>query len=141
MELYQLTAEKLSAMLAARECSSEEVTRSVLSRMEQKEPEIAAYVTICGEEALKQAAEIDARRAAGEALHPLAGIPIGIKDNICTRGVRTTCSSRMLENFVPPYDAFVMEKLNAAGAVMLGKLNMDERDAGRRWPRLVQSPG
>ena len=102
MELYQLTAEKLSAMLAAGECSSEELTRSVLARMEQKEPEIAAYVTVCGETALRQAAEIDARRAAGETLHPLAGIPIGIKDNICTRGVRTTCSSRMLGHFVPP---------------------------------------
>ncbi|HIS76220.1 MAG TPA: Asp-tRNA(Asn)/Glu-tRNA(Gln) amidotransferase subunit GatA [Candidatus Merdivicinus excrementipullorum] len=126
MELYQLTAEQLSAMLAKKECSSEELTRSVLNRIEQKDGEIGAYLTVCGEEALKKAAEVDAKRAAGENLHPLAGIPVGIKDNICTRGIRTTCASRMLENFVPPYDAFVMEKLHQADAVILGKLNMDE---------------
>lgn len=126
MELYQLTAEKLSAMLANKECSSEELTRSVLNRIEQKDGEIGAYLTVCKEEALKKAAEVDAKRAAGEVLHPLAGIPMGIKDNICTRGIRTTCASRMLENFVPPYDAFVMEKLHKADAVILGKLNMDE---------------
>ncbi|HIV19247.1 MAG TPA: Asp-tRNA(Asn)/Glu-tRNA(Gln) amidotransferase subunit GatA [Candidatus Merdivicinus intestinigallinarum] len=126
MELYQLTAEQLSAMLAKKECSSEELTRSVLKRIEQKDGEIGAYLTVCGEEALKKAAEVDAKRAAGEQLHPLAGIPVGIKDNICTRGIRTTCASRMLENFVPPYDAFVMEKLHQADAVILGKLNMDE---------------
>ncbi len=126
MELYQLTAEKLSAMLANKECSSEELTRSVLNRIEQKDGEIGAYLTVCKEEALKKAAEVDAKRAAGEVLHPLAGIPMGIKDNICTRGIRTTCASQMLENFVPPYDAFVMEKLHKADAVILGKLNMDE---------------
>ena len=113
-------------MLAKKECSSEELTRSVLNRIEQKDGEIGAYLTVCGEEALKKAAEVDAKRAAGENLHPLAGIPVGIKDNICTRGIRTTCASRMLENFVPPYDAFVMEKLHQADAVILGKLNMDE---------------
>ena len=113
-------------MLAKKECSSEELTRSVLNRSEQKDGEIGAYLTVCGEEALKKAAEVDAKRAAGENLHPLAGIPVGIKDNICTRGIRTTCASRMLENFVPPYDAFVMEKLHQADAVILGKLNMDE---------------
>ena len=113
-------------MLAKKECSSEELTRSVLNRIEQKDGEIGAYLTVCGEEALKKAAEVDAKRAAGENLHPLAGIPVGIKDNICTRGIRTSCASRMLENFVPPYDAFVMEKLHQADAVILGKLNMDE---------------
>lgn len=126
MELYQLTAEKLSAMLANKECTSEELTQSVLRRIEAKEPEIKAYLTVCGEEALKKAKEVDQKRAAGEKLHPLAGIPMGIKDNICTRGIKTTCASRILENFVPPYDAFVMEKLHAADAVILGKLNMDE---------------
>ena len=126
MELYQLTAEKLSDMLANKECSSVEVTQSVLGRIESKEPEIGAYLTVCREEALNRAAEIDEKRAKGESLSRLAGIPVGIKDNICTRGIRTTCASHILENFVPPYDAFVMDKLNDAGAVVLGKLNMDE---------------
>lgn len=126
MELYQLTAEKLSGMLAKGECSSVELTRSVLDRIERKDGEIGAYLTVCKDEALKKAAEVDAKRASGEQLHPLAGIPIGIKDNICTRGVKTTCASHILENFIPPYDAFVMEKLHAADAVILGKLNMDE---------------
>ena len=126
MELYQLTAEKLSELLAKKECSSVELTRSVLDRIQKKDPEIGAYLTVSGEEALKKAAEVDEKRGKGETLSPLAGIPMGIKDNICTRGIRTTCASRILENFVPPYDAFVMEKLHAADAVILGKLNMDE---------------
>ena len=126
MELYQLTAEKLSELLAKKECSSVELTQSVLDRIQKKDPEIGAYLTVSGEEALKKAAEVDEKRGKGETLSPLAGIPMGIKDNICTRGIRTTCASRILENFVPPYVAFVMEKLHAADAVILGKLNMDE---------------
>lgn len=126
MELYQMTAETLSQAMAKGECSSVEATRSVLGRIEKKDKETGAYLTLCGETALEQAAEVDKKRAAGEKLPPMAGIPVGIKDNICTRGVRTTCASRMLENFVPPYDAFVVEKLRQAGAVVLGKLNMDE---------------
>ena len=126
MELYQLTAEKLSELLAKKECSSVELTQSVLDRIQKKDPEIGAYLIVSGEEALKKAAEVDEKRGKGETLSPLAGIPMGIKDNICTRGIRTTCASRILENFVPPYDAFVMEKLHAADAVILGKLNMDE---------------
>lgn len=126
MELYQLTAEKLSELLAKKECSSVELTQSVLDRIKAKDGEIGAYLTVCGEEALKKAAEVDEKREKGESLSALAGIPMGIKDNICTRGIRTTCASRILENFVPPYDAFVMEKLNAKDAVILGKLNMDE---------------
>ena len=82
MELYQLTAEKLSGMLAKGECSSVELTRSVLDRIERKDGEIGAYLTVCKDEALKKAAEVDAKRASGEQLHPLAGIPIGIKENI-----------------------------------------------------------
>lgn len=126
MELYQLTAEKLSELLEKKECSSVELTQSVLDRIKAKDREIGAYLTVCEEEALKKAAEVDEKREKGESLSALAGIPMGIKDNICTRGIRTTCASRILENFVPPYDAFVMEKLNAKDAVILGKLNMDE---------------
>ena len=126
MELYQLTAEKLSELLEKKECSSVELTQSVLDRIKAKDGEIGAYLTVCEEEALKKAAEVDEKREKGEPLSALAGIPMGIKDNICTRGIRTTCASRILENFVPPYDAFVMEKLNAKDAVILGKLNMDE---------------
>ena len=126
MELYQLTAEKLSELLEKKECSSVELTQSVLDRIKAKDGKIGAYLTVCEKEALKKAAEVDEKREKGESLSALAGIPMGIKDNICTRGIRTTCASRILENFVPPYDAFVMEKLNAKDAVILGKLNMDE---------------
>ncbi len=126
MEIYELTAHELSEYIRKGELSAEEVTRAVFSRIHEVEKDIQAYVTLTEEMAYAQARRIDERRRAGEELGPLAGIPVGIKDNICTKGIRTTCSSRMLENFVPPYNATVIERLEAAGAVITGKLNMDE---------------
>ena len=125
MELYQLTASELAQMLRNKECSSEEITKSVLNRIKETEDRVGSYVTITEETALEQAKVVDARLAAGEALSPLAGIPISVKDNICTKGIRTTCSSKMLSNFEPPYNATVIEKLSAQEAVIIGKLNMD----------------
>ena len=126
MELYRLTAAELSRMIRNKEVSSTEVTKSVFSRIKEKENEIEAYVTLNEEGALKKAAEVDEKIARGENLSSLAGIPVGIKDNICTKGLRTTCSSKMLSNFVPPYNATVINKLEAADFVCSGKLNMDE---------------
>ena len=125
MELYEYSAHELSKMLSEKKCSSEELTKSVLDRAAATEEKVGAYLTVCGEEALKKAREVDEKRAK-EALHPLEGIPIGIKDNISTKGLLTTCASKMLFNYVPPFDAFVMKKVNAADMVVTGKLNMDE---------------
>ncbi len=126
MELFQLTAHQLAEMLKKGEASAEEITRAVFARIYEVEDRIQAYVTVTEETAYQAAKEIDRKRREGEIPGPLAGIPAGLKDNLCTRGTRTTCSSRMLENFVPPYDATVVKKLAAAGAVFTGKLNMDE---------------
>ncbi len=126
MELYRMTAAELSRMLAEKKVSSKEITQSVLARIADNDRKIKAYLTVDAEGALRQAETVDEKRMKGEALPPLAGIPVAIKDNICTRGLRTTCASRMLENFVPPYDATVIQKLKAAGVVFPGKLNMDE---------------
>lgn len=125
MELYEKSAHELSEMLSKKECSSEEITLSVLDRAEATEPQVGAYLTICREEALKKARELD-ERLTKQARHPLAGIPIGIKDNISTKGLLTTCASKMLYNYVPPFDAFVMERVNGADMIVTGKLNMDE---------------
>lgn len=124
--LYKKSAAELSKMLKKGECSSVELTKSVLDRIEATDERVGAYVTVCADEALKTAAEIDAKRAGKEELSPLAGIPIAIKDNICTKGLLTTCSSKMLYNFKPPYNATVIEKLNKCGVVIPGKVNMDE---------------
>ena len=93
MELFEHTAAQLSDMLAKKECSSEELTASVFDRIHSIEPEIGAYITLCEDLALKQAKDVDARRISGEELAPLAGIPIGVKDNICTKDILTTCAS------------------------------------------------
>jgi len=108
------------------ELSARDLTEAALARIEAVEPQIHSFLDICRERALADADRIDARRSAGEDLPPLAGIPVAIKDNLCTRGIRTTCSSRMLEHFVPPYESTVTERLWQAGAVLIGKTNLDE---------------
>ena len=126
MEYYEMTAVELSDLLKSRDCSAVEITKSVLDRIRLVENRVEAYVTVTDELALKQAEAVDRKISAGELLSPLAGIPIGVKDNICTKDILTTCSSKMLYNFVPPYHATVMNKLLAADAVIIGKCNMDE---------------
>lgn len=126
MELYQKTAAELSAMLKSGEISSVELTKDVLARTAQVDGEVGAYIRVTEAEALKTAEEIDRKRAAGEELSPLAGIPVAVKDNISTKGVNTTCASKMLENYVPFYNATVVDKLNEAGLVITGKTNLDE---------------
>lgn len=126
MRLYEKTASELSEMLKNKECSAVELCNDVLARINETENKIGAYVTVAEESAKENAKKIDKAMAAGEKLHPLAGIPIGIKDNISTKGIRTTCSSKMLENYVPPFDATVMNKINNAGMTVIGKMNMDE---------------
>ncbi len=115
----QLTIHEVSQLLKSRQVSSCELTRAALEQIQKVEPQVKAIVTITEELAIKQAKQADERIARGEG-SPLNGIPALIKDVICTRGVRTTCSSEMLENFVPPYDATVMEKLNDCGVVVVG---------------------
>lgn len=126
VELFEKSAHELSQMLKNKECSSVEITESVFKRIEETESRVDAYLTLNKENALNKASEVDKKLSAGENLSPLAGIPIGIKDNISTKGIRTTCASRMLSEYVPPFDAFVMNKVNEADMVVTGKLNMDE---------------
>ena len=121
----QLTIHEAHQLLKAKQLSSVELTRAILERIYQLEPKVSTLVTITDELAIKQAEKADKLIASGDT-NPLTGIPVLIKDNMCTKGIRTTCSSRMLENFVPPYDATVVEKLNDRGAVVIGKSNMDE---------------
>ncbi|GAI31405.1 unnamed protein product, partial [marine sediment metagenome] len=120
-----MTIYEAHRLLKTKQLSSVELTKACLERIHRVEPKVHALVTITDELALKQAQKADELIAAGD-VNPLTGIPVLIKDNICTKGIRTTCSSRMLENFVPPYDAAVVERLNKCGAVVLGKTNMDE---------------
>ncbi len=126
MELYEMTAHELAGKLAAREVSAREVTDSVLDRIGDVEGHVKAYVSVTEGIAQAQADAVDAARMRGEMLSPLAGIPLALKDNLCTTGIETTCSSKMLRGFLPPYNATVVEKLQAAGSVFVGKANLDE---------------
>ena len=126
MNVEKLTVKEILKGLDKKEFTSVELVNAYFDRIEKYENEIGAFVTLTKEEALKAAEESDARRANGEKLGALEGVPIAIKDNMCTKGIKTTCSSRMLEDFIPPYDATVIEKLKEAGAVIIGKTNMDE---------------
>ena len=125
-EITSLSLRQLSGCLRSAELTAVQAAEAYLASIRENDPSIRAYLSVLEEKAMGQAAETDRRRARGETLSPLAGVPAGIKDNICTKGVTTTCASRMLEQFIPPYNAHVIEKLEEAGAVTLGKLNMDE---------------
>ncbi len=125
MELYELTIYAAHDLLRKKDVSSVELTRAVLDRIGSLDSKVGAYITVAAEQALNQAAAADRVIAKGS-MTPLTGIPLGIKDLMCTREMPTTCASKILETFVPPYNATVVDKLNNAGAVTVGKLNMDE---------------
>jgi len=125
-ELHQLTIHEAHMLLKQRKISSLDLTKSVLKRIAKMEGKVHACVTIAEDMALKEAEKVDNYIKTAHEITPLAGIPALIKDVICTKGIRTTCSSKMLENFVPPYDATVIEKLKAQKAIIIGKTNMDE---------------
>ncbi len=116
----------LHQQLVNKERSAVELAQAALERIQALEPQLHSFLQVTADQALAQAAQVDARIAAGEPVGLLAGIPIGIKDNLCTKGIPTTCASRILQNFVPPYEATVTQKLLDAGAVMVGKTNLDE---------------
>lgn len=124
--IITMTLTELTAKLHKGELSSREVTQAYLDQIGQAEKQVGAYITLCPEEALRQANEADRLRASGAKTHPLCGVPVAVKDNICVEGFKTTCASRMLMDFVPPYSATVWEKLRGAGCVLLGKTNLDE---------------
>lgn len=126
MEIIEMGALALGSAIRRREIGVREAAESYLDAIEARDGELHCYNTVCREEALERADEVQKGIDAGVYTSPLAGVPVGIKDNICTKGVKTTCSSKILSNFVPTYDATVVQKLHDAGLVTLGKLNMDE---------------
>ena len=125
-KLYSLTAMQMKDLLEKKEVSSVEITKSVIDRIEKTDKHIQAYISYNFEDALKKAEKVDEKIAKGEALGKMAGVPVAVKDNMCTRHLRTTCASKMLENFVPPYDATVVKKLYDNDAIIIGKTTMDE---------------
>ncbi|MBQ9267232.1 MAG: Asp-tRNA(Asn)/Glu-tRNA(Gln) amidotransferase subunit GatA [Clostridia bacterium] len=124
--IIELTASEIRELYDKKEATVPEVTKAFLAHIKEKDSEINAYITVCEEEALKQAEEVQKLMDNGEKLGPMAGIPIAVKDNICTKDIKTTCASKMLENFVSPYDATVVKKLKDEHMIILGKVNMDE---------------
>ena len=126
MNITDLTVHELQEKLKNKELTITEITQAYVDRINEKEKDVEAFVTSLTDEALEQAKNVQAKVESGEIKGELAGIPIGIKDNLCTKGIRTTCSSRMLEDFIAPYNATIVEKVNNENMINLGKLNMDE---------------
>ena len=121
LELYELTAREAGAKIASGEITSRELTESVLGRIDSVDDRVKAYVTVLRDQALAQAAAVDIKVQAGEPIGPIAGIPIALKDNLSTTGIETTCSSKILRGYKPPYNATVVQALNDLGAVTVGK--------------------
>lgn len=126
MELFELTAHELSELVRSRKLGVVELTQAFLKRIDDMDSKVGSYVTVSGEEAMEKAREVQEKISQGEVLPPLAGIPMAIKDNMCTEGILTTCASKILSNFIPPYNATVVKKLYDQKAILLGKLNLDE---------------
>lgn len=126
MEITELTVHELQEKIKNKELTIEDITKAYIDKINEKEKDVQAFITLLTNEAMEQAKEIQNKKEKGEITGNLTGIPIGIKDNICTKGIKTTCASKMLENFISPYDATVIEKLNDQNIINLGKLNMDE---------------
>lgn len=126
MELFKLTAHELHKMLKNREISCRELTQSVLNRISSVEDQVQAYLTVDPDAALEAATKVDNGIASGHEVKPLTGIPIALKDNMCTKGVKTTCASKILGNYIPPYDGTVVKRLSDIGTVTVGKANLDE---------------
>src|SRR6218665_921998 len=139
-ELIRLTAAELSAQLVAGEVSAVDVTQAHLDRINTVDGTVHAFLHIAHERALTAAADIDRRRAAGEKLHPLAGVPLAIKDVLTTRGMPTTAGSRILEGWIPPYDATSVRRTLDAGMIPLGKTNMDEFAMGSSTEHSAYGP-
>jgi len=125
-EIRELTALEIGKKLRTRELSCAETVQSYLNAIKEEGKDVNAYISVMEEKAMEQAEAVQRRIDMGETLSPLAGVPVAVKDNICTKGIKTTAASRMLHNFVPPYNATVIEKLEQAGAVIIGKTNLDE---------------
>jgi aspartyl-tRNA(Asn)/glutamyl-tRNA(Gln) amidotransferase subunit A len=121
-----MTAHELGRLLKDRKLGAVELTQSYLKRIEDIDSRVGSYITVSGKEALEKAERIQKKLDAGDNISPLAGKPAAVKDNMCTEGIRTTCASKMLDNFVPPYNATVVNKLYDKDVILLGKLNMDE---------------
>ncbi|MBR3497850.1 MAG: Asp-tRNA(Asn)/Glu-tRNA(Gln) amidotransferase subunit GatA [Selenomonadaceae bacterium] len=126
MSLYDKTAHELHELLTTKKISAAELTADVFARVDEMENKVHAYLTLTRAEAEATAKRVDEKISRGEKIFPLEGIPCAIKDNICTKGIRTTCASKILENFIPPYDATAYQKLLAQNAVIVGKANLDE---------------
>ncbi len=122
----ELTIDDVKNAIRERQTTATTLAQDFYTRIRQEDPEIGAYLTLCKDRALAQAGRIDKLAAEGKPLPPLAGVPVAIKDVMVTRGVRTTAGSKILDNFIPPYDCTAVTRLEAAGAVILGKLNCDE---------------
>lgn len=130
MQLHEYTISELSSLISKKEISILELTQHMLGRIEKLDSELGCYISIVEDQAMEQAAKVQKMLDKGILTSPLTGIPMGIKDNICTEGILTSCGSKMLSNFVPPYNAHVVKKLYNSGSVLLGKLNMDEYAMG-----------